>query len=165
MTAAVSTFGFPDGGPTRATALRPSRFTSPDHVRVHHCVTLEAGQEFKDVFEEGFFRLAAHKIHLSDLIEVRDDLLSFWGLVIVTACDQVRSFVRVQPLQHVRLAPESVDETIGAAFKIENRGLTERFAVVRSSDGTTVRTGIKSHDEAKRVIATELTPHPIGRTN
>src|SRR5215217_5321089 len=138
MSAVAVKFGQPDG-PTTTQALRPSRFTSPGHVRNDWAITLEAGVPFETVLSPGFLKLCVSKgVGLADIIEVRSDSMDFWGRVIVTAADAPRSYIKVQRLEYVQLQKETADEDTGAAYRIEDRGITDKFAIVRNVDNVTV---------------------------
>ena len=105
------------------------------------------------VLEPGFWVVASSQLRAGDIIECCRDDLAWYGRVIVTSAYGQR--ITVAPLQFVELdAATPVDLTERSGFKIEDRGLTEKWAIVRLADNHTVKTGIRN----RRARATRDTP-------
>ncbi|MBI3144471.1 MAG: hypothetical protein HYZ18_04230 [Pseudogulbenkiania sp.] len=69
--------------------------------RVQFHVRLPAGATLDDTLVPDFWKLSAHRFHISDLIEVEPLDQSFWALLLVRECN--REHAKVALLQHVEL--------------------------------------------------------------
>ena len=125
--------GKPLAGPPKR-RLRLARFGLAAHFRGDTvCATFPTDWTFQDTLESSVWDLVAARVVVGTLIEVRSDNLLWWGLLIVVSATQGK--IEVRELFHRDLEPAaSLGETRGA-YKIEYRGVVDKWVVIRLVDG------------------------------
>jgi hypothetical protein len=131
-------------------------------VRKGFRATVPAGVTWEQVLAPAYWTSVSDKIRAGDNIEVVPDNLAFYGRAIVTSAFGTR--IEVQPLEHIVLdavAPMDLAERSG--FRVEDRGLTEKFCIVRLADGQTMATGIETAALAHQQVHSDLVPRASRR--
>jgi hypothetical protein len=141
----------------KAPVLESKRLQDEDFVRRGFRASVPAGVTWQDVLAPAFWTSNASRLQPGDIIEcVRDDL-AYYGRVVCTSA--LGSKVTVHPLEHVEIDPVgAADFSERSGFAVENRGLTDKFVIVRLADSHVMRTGLESAEQAHEIIRLELIP-------
>lgn len=118
--------------------LVPTRMRVAEAVRQVHCVTVESADFPSDFVEPEFWSLVSKDMRPGDLVEVRDDSMTYFGLFYVMAADQ--TWAKVEPLFEKKLVPVS-ERQISPDYKVEYKGPHRKWCVLRISDKSAVHEG------------------------
>jgi len=138
-------------------SLSPKRLMSMEFVRAGLRASIPGGTPWSDVLQGSYWRNCSHMLRAGDILECVEDLQAWYGKLIVT-----RAYghdIGVQQLEFVELDAEApADLAVRSGFKIEDRGLTDKFCIVRLADGHTMKTGIETAALAQQEIHQTLVP-------
>lgn len=104
----------------------------------------EAEDEWSDLFANDYWVNIAHLLQEHDLIEVIRQDGAYWGMLLVVKAEP--PVVKVKELMFKEL--ESVPETGDSPVEVKWQGPTNKWCLVRKSDGAVVTKGIANKDEA-----------------
>ena len=151
----------PPAGP-QEWRLPAARFGLAGHFRGENvCATFPADKAYADALKPSTWSLVANRVVPGTLIEVRDDNLSWFALLIVVAVTPSQNFVEVRELFHKEIQPAMSRGEERSGYKSEYRGVTDRWVVIRTSDGKIMCTGLATPEEARHQIG-QLEAAPIG---
>ncbi len=130
--------------------LNPSEFESTMHsghdwtARVRHGVPIEA------VLTDEFWAHvpSAHNVQVGQFIRAMCVDLSY--LVVLWVIDKGPNYIKVDPiLTHRREAQTNIGgEAEASGFRVEWKGLSDKFVVIRASDNEAVKKGLKDKSAA-----------------
>jgi hypothetical protein len=122
-------------------------------------ITLSSADQYAELFKgPEFFSGVGDKLQIGDTIEVRDDLLTIYALLLVVVADQTRAYVEVRELFKKEVPPAVVDQEIIEGFETRYEGLSKRWCVYRKQDGHCMRTQLPSKHDAMEYIRSDLRP-------
>jgi hypothetical protein len=116
----------------------PNRVQMAEHGRNHFVATAPSGAQPEDFLKAEYWGMVSKTMKPYDLVEVRTDEGTFWGLYIILASD--RTWARLHPLLEVRL-PSAEAQEISKDYKIEWKGPHMKYCVIRLSDSSAVHEG------------------------
>jgi hypothetical protein len=122
-------------------------------------LTLQSAAEYDEIFKgPEFLAGVGDKLQIGDTLEVRDDLLTLWALVLVVVSDQARGYTECREIFKKTLDPALVDEQTVEGFSVDWERLDRKWVVRRIQDQHVMRTGIGSRHEAMELIRTDYRP-------
>lgn len=157
-----------DGSPVPAAPphgkrLPGARFGLAAHFRGENlCATFPSNWTFEDVLKPDTWALVAPRAPIGSIIEVRDDNLSWFALLLVVASGVNRdSFLELQTLFFKKLEPAKSLNDERAGYRSEYRGVIDKWCITRVVDGKDMALGLSSRDEARYQVM-QLEGVPIG---
>lgn len=150
----------------KANLIRPDRFIEAQYRRNEYVVNLPADYPYEDLFKPGNWKQIARGakiINIGDEITVRKDDMSLWAKLLVVESVSRHARMAVVELFKKELAPIKQDETEDDQFEIRHLGLQDGWAVLNKSTGRIIRKDMKSRDDARSYINTDLRPQMVGR--
>lgn len=142
---------------TKLPSLSPKRLQSQEYVRAGLRASVPGGTPWSDVLQGSYWRGCSHMLRAGDVLECVEDSLAWYGQLIVS-----RAYghdIGVQQLAFVELDAEApVDLETRSGFRVEDRGLTEKFVIIRTADGHVMKTGIETAALAQQEIHQTLVP-------
>jgi len=164
-TAPAKGSGIPAGAPERmprfmpnAPAMPVARFGTGGEVRIAFVATAPDEVAFETLLESSYWRHVARNMHIGATIEVRNDALTFWALLIVTAHSAQADYVEVALLFKKDLTGAVSGARISEGYRYEYRGITDKWIVIRDVDGHVMRRGLDTANAAYACIQTEMLP-------
>lgn len=129
-----------------------SRVQLAEHARAVWCVTPEAGTTLKDVLAQDYWaNVAATKLKPGTIIEVMPEDASFWAQLLVMDTGRLAASVKV--LHAVKLEADAPLQEAPGDHYIEFKGPKLQWCIVRRSDKSIVKEGIRGKDTALRSLA------------
>jgi hypothetical protein len=142
--------------PRKIDPLRATRFNAPGAVRNEWVATLPSDTPWGAIHEPGFWRIIVQRLRIGDVIEIRSDDLTCWGLVLVAFVESSTGMITLSEIIHREFEKPIVTPDATGQFYPHYTGLQDGWAVIRSEDGATMAKGIRSQQEARSRIATEF---------
>lgn len=134
------------------TLHKPTRLTAVDHCRIIYDHIVEDGTTLKDILAPAYWQHVAQKLKAWDRIEVRWPDGTRYVELMVRATGRVEAYVQV--MHDIALGDE-VEEIVDEAspFEVKWKGPKYKFAVVRRTDGETVKAEFQTKGHAAKWIA------------
>ncbi len=141
---------------TRGTVMMdPKRFGEARYEAQNWLATVPKGTSRQDILTDVFFVKMAHKITDGAMIEVRAEDMSFWTLLLVVSVDARSGRVETRELIWKDLEPCRDQQYMGTHFRIMFAGLTDRWMIIRRSDGMVVQKGLHTPEAAIAMMASD----------
>lgn len=134
----------PETTDLRARMLPPHRMQLAEAWRQDWVVNAEAGTTLEQVLDPGYFALTCPQFQPFDRIEVRVESGEFIAELLVLQVE--RTWCRTYLLHHYKLVADAVDgpPAVAPRHKIEHKGTTKKWTVIRISDGASVQDGFQT---------------------
>jgi hypothetical protein len=139
-----------------------ARFGPAGHFRGDIvCATFPMDWEYQEILHSDVWDLVAPRVVIGSKIECRNDNLTWYAELIVVSATLGR--IEVRELMHRQLAPANSAGEERGAYRLEYRGVTDRWVVIRTADDREMARDLPSRDEARsRVGQFEQTATPSG---
>lgn len=131
--------------------LGPGRMQTQEIVRNWWVVNAEAEAKREDFLKPSYLANYARNLRPFELVEIRKDDGTYWGLFVVLATD--RTYARLHPIIEHSLTTKDVAQTQEARYKYAWKGVTMKHCIIRSFDGAIVHEKSETKDDAMRWLA------------
>lgn len=136
--------------------LNPASFISAEYECTTYVATVEQGTTLDMLLDPKFWSHVANKLRPYDEIKVRCDDGTFYGHLLVLACD--RTWARVFKLTFESLTSSDISLTQAAIledYDVKFRG-PRKWSVLRKSDNAVLAEGLHAEADARTWLTTHL---------
>jgi len=141
--------------PSALPILSASRFGQPGQFHADWCATIPTDVPWEAINSPRFWRVVVQRIRIGDLVEVRSDDLTRWGLFLCNFVEVSTGAINLVPLiEREFKAAEFMPDATGA-YVPRYLGVVDGWAVIRSEDEVVMAKNIRSQQEARSRIATD----------
>ena len=136
----------PDAKQERDHVLGAGRMETQEVLRNWWVVNAEAESKRDDYLKPEYLSAYARKLRPLELVEIRKDDGTYWGLFLVLAVD--RTYARLHPIIEHNLTTRDVSQTQAARYIYAWKGPTKKHCIIRTSDSAIVHEGGQTKEEA-----------------
>lgn len=138
--------------------MMPSnRFERADHKRSWWSATVASFEDYRErATQPWYWRLVGQRVSVGDVIEMRDDVLTFWALLLVLEADSMTGELKLTELMCKEMPQHERASIVRGGYRIEYAGITDRWQIVRVRDGMVMKRGIKTSADAEAATLTEF---------
>lgn len=153
---------------TEAPALAqviPARFFQAEFKRNVHVYNLPVDASYDDLFKPETWKQIAQRgaVGIGDKIEVRRDDMSLYAELLVVESITNHARIRVVEIVKKEFAPIAQDESDDTQFEIKHLGLQDGWAVLNKATQRVINKGMKSKEDARSYINSDLRPQMLGK--
>lgn len=142
--------------------LSPARFKEACYARNDYVATVEDGITLEQMLVPGFWRSLGRQINIGDKIEVRNDALTLFAILVCVAADHISSHIEVRELISKTSMPAIVENQVRGDYAVSYTGLTDQWTIRRVLDGHIMKKNLPSRDAANNEILVGLVPKLSG---
>lgn len=142
--------------------LSAARFKEACYVRNDFVATIENNVSLEQMLVPGFWNGVSRQLNIGDKIEVRNDALTLFVILVCVAVDHISSHVEVRQLFSKVAMPAIVENEVRGDYSVSYSGLTDHWVITRVLDGHIMKTGLPSRDAANNEILVGLVPQLHG---
>lgn len=142
--------------------LSAARFKEACYVRNDFVATVENNVSLEQMLVPGFWNGISRQLNIGDKIEVRNDSLTLFAILVCVAVDHISSHVEVRELISKTSMPAIVESQVRGDYTVSYSGLTDHWVITRVLDGHIMKTGLPSRDAANNEILVGLVPQLHG---
>jgi hypothetical protein len=146
----------PTPAPIRKPILNASRFGAPGQFRSDWLASVPPDTPWEAIHSPSFWRTTVHRIRIGDMIEVRSDDLTKWGLFLVNFVEVSTAAISLVPIIEKDLPPAVFTGDATGAYFPRYAGVIDGWAVIRAEDGHVMEKSLRSQQEARALIARDF---------
>jgi hypothetical protein len=145
----------PPPAPSAVPILNAARFGQPGQFHADWCATVPSDTPWEAIHSPRFWRVVVHRMRIGDLIEVRSDNLTKWGLFLVTFVEVSTGAINLAPIHEREFEAAQFTPDATAAYYPSYQGVVNGWCVKRAEDDKVMVANLRSQQEARSRIASD----------
>ena len=128
--------------------MKPTRLQLAEHASIVYYHVPEFGVALDDLLAPSYWTHVAKDLRPGNRIEVLSPIGDWWAMLIVRNVTRIEAAVSV--LDHVQLEEAPAAATPDQPYRIQWRGPSAKWGIVRNADGGVVTDGMASREMAEQ---------------